>query len=62
LEDLCHRSAYISEGAENESDGFSDAKSTSSNEENSDGSMSENDPRSKDKSSMPSDAEDSESS
>ena len=55
-------SAYISEGAENESDGFSDAKSTSSNEENSDGSMSENDPRSKDKSSMPSDAEDSESS
>jgi hypothetical protein len=55
-------SVYISECGENESDGFSDAESTSSNEENSDGSMSENDPRSKDEISIPSDAEDSDSS
>ena len=55
-------SAYISKGSENESDEFPDAKSTPSNEETSDDSMSEHGSGNKEEISMPSDAEDSDSS
>ena len=49
-------SQYVSKGSQNDSDGFSDANSTSSNEEDSEGSMSENYSKSKEIS-MPSNSE-----
>ena len=51
-------SQYVSKGSQNDSDGFSDTSSTSSNEEDSEGSMSENYSESKEII-MPSNSEDS---